>query len=444
MRRSDLFLACAVLASVAVAPRDANACGGCFIPPQSESTQVTGHRMILSLSQDQTTLYDQIQYVGDPEEFAWVLPIRGQVGVALSSDALFATLEALTSIQIESPPISCSPCGDSLNSGGSGGLLGEVEEEPAVEIIAQEVVGPYETVQLAAEDPQALIDWLEGHGYAIPDEIQPIIDDYVNDGFGFLALRLVPGTGIDSMKPVAVTTPGAGPILPLKMVAAGTGAITPINLWVIGEGRYEAENFPRFLIRSDDLVWDWDQQRSNYSEVKAQGFADTDGRGWLTQAADPLDPYAFDPLRILAERDPVGSGYADNDGQNATLNAEADIERLLAGIDPASAWVTRMTAELPRDALGEDLVLRASAYQSSVERWFEVEKTVGTPPECPACADGEGETEDGAETDDPYVVERDSSCRASAGNSRWSAIVAGALAGAACWLALRRRRGSRS
>lgn len=57
---------------------EAAACGGCFAPP-AETTQVTGHRMVVSLSTHRTNLWDQIEYVGDPESFAWVLPIRGVI-----------------------------------------------------------------------------------------------------------------------------------------------------------------------------------------------------------------------------------------------------------------------------------------------------------------------------------------------------------------------------
>jgi hypothetical protein len=66
-------------------PSDADACGGCFVPPE-ENTQVTGHRMLLSVGMAQTTLYDQIEYTGDPSEFAWVLPIKGQATLGVSSD----------------------------------------------------------------------------------------------------------------------------------------------------------------------------------------------------------------------------------------------------------------------------------------------------------------------------------------------------------------------
>src|SRR5262245_39092005 len=102
---------CAALAALATlgASREADACGGCFttnISQSRQATQVTGHRMLLSLSNEQTTLYDQIEYAGSPESFAWVLPIRGVVDVGLSSDLLFTVLESLSDVTIRSPTIS--------------------------------------------------------------------------------------------------------------------------------------------------------------------------------------------------------------------------------------------------------------------------------------------------------------------------------------------------
>ena len=50
----------AALAAMAVAEPEAHACGGCFPPQGEQQSVVTDHRMILSVSQAQTTLYDQI------------------------------------------------------------------------------------------------------------------------------------------------------------------------------------------------------------------------------------------------------------------------------------------------------------------------------------------------------------------------------------------------
>src|SRR5579864_8694138 len=100
------------VAMVAVEARDARACGGCFHgPPTSQvGTVVTDHRMVFAISPTQTTLYDQIKYSGSPSDFAWVLPIHGQVGIGVSSDLLFSVLDRSTQTTILAPPYPCQPC----------------------------------------------------------------------------------------------------------------------------------------------------------------------------------------------------------------------------------------------------------------------------------------------------------------------------------------------
>src|SRR5829696_7972129 len=92
----------AAFALLALSPsKEASASGGYFTGTQSmASTEVSGHRIILSISMGQTTLWDQISYTGSPESFAWVLPIKGMVEVGVSSDALFNTIDAQTEVVI--------------------------------------------------------------------------------------------------------------------------------------------------------------------------------------------------------------------------------------------------------------------------------------------------------------------------------------------------------
>jgi hypothetical protein len=381
------FLSRALLLSLGLAALlvadDAEACGGCFIQ-QAESSQVTGHRMILSLSNDATTLWDQIEYSGAPESFAWVLPIQGQVDVGLSSDALFGQLEAATAVQIFSPSINCQPPpGCFQSSGAFSATNASSSGSGGVTVIAQETVGPYETVQLQSADPQALQLWLESHGFEIPPDVLPVVSDYVTEGFDFLAMKLVPGAAVSSMQPVRVTSMGAGLALPLRMVAAGTGATTPITLWIAGEGRYEPTNFPSFTIDPAQLVWSWDTQSSNYTQLKQLGIDASNGEGWLIEAAQPRSPDSIGGnLLYLAEYDPAASGYSADSSEAIALCTE-DLAALYGGLDPQSFWLTRMHAQLPREALSTDLLIGASMTQEEVSPWFYVTTTVGDPPDCP-------------------------------------------------------------
>src|SRR5262249_10262284 len=143
------------------------------------------------------------------------------------------------------------------------------------------------------QDPAALTKWLMMHSYAIPADINPLISAYVTEGFDFLAIKLVDGMGLGSMKPIRVTSQGASPVLPLRMVAAGTGANVPITLWVIGEGAYvpAPPNFSAFYITEDQLVWDWTTMQSNYKTLRQAQYTATQGKGWLVEAAEPISQF---------------------------------------------------------------------------------------------------------------------------------------------------------
>lgn len=384
----------------------ADACGGCFVPPE-ENTVVTGHRMILSVGMEQSTLYDQIEYDGDPAEFAWVLPTRGLVEVGISSDLVFNQLGFDTGVTVLPPPLECPSynCGDELSAAGEDGF-GATGAGGAngggVNVIAQEVVGPYETVQLEATDPDALNDWLDSHGYQIPDEIQPIIDDYLAEGFNFLAMRLVPGVGVDKMSPVRITTPGAQAALPLRMVAAGTGATTTVTLWVIGEGRYQPQNFPSFSIEADNVVWNYGTNDSNYAELRQGAYDASNGFAWQTESSFKYSPEAFTSniVNVVSFNGPEQSGYDDGSGdwQQAEEAAYEDMDTLFAGLNSDDVWVTRMRAELSRAALVQDLAVEAAEEQENLSPVIQTTKWVGTQPACPPppeCYDGGNGSDDG-------------------------------------------------
>src|SRR5580704_18296336 len=121
--RSLLGVAGLAALSMAAVSRDAHACGGCFHPPSQSGDVITDERMGFVITPQQTTLYDEINYQGNPASFAWVLPIHGQVTVGLSSDVVFAALDAATQTTIVAPnlpPCASCQCGYP-NAGASAG-----------------------------------------------------------------------------------------------------------------------------------------------------------------------------------------------------------------------------------------------------------------------------------------------------------------------------------
>jgi MYXO-CTERM domain-containing protein len=413
---------------------------------------ITDHRMIFRISQQQTTLYDEIEYSGDPASFAWVLPIHGPVTVGLSADIVFASLEAQTAPLIESPFLpSCPSCfcgGPGGSSGSSSGGSSSGSSSGGVTVIGQQQVGPYDTVQLSSTDPMALESWLTANGYSIPTDIQPIIGQYVTEGFDFLALRLAPGQGVQAMRPVRVTSPGAGLSLPLRMVAAGTGATVGIKLWVIADGRYEAENFANFTISPSDLIWDWNTNSSNYTTLRAQDEMTRNNAAWQTEASLDLSPYQIvnSILADTADMDylPIPGSDAGADGgagQTADEVRAADLDTLFPGgvaANYSTVRITRMRGDLSRAALANDLVLQASADQSNVSNIYQVTQSVNAPtcppvpnpcPPCGGTSSSSGGTTSGSSGGTSSNSSGGTSSNSSGGTSSGSSGAGGASSG---------------
>jgi len=464
----------------------ARACGGCFHPP-TQVTVVTGHRMVFSVSQQQSVLWDQIEYSGSPQDFAWILPVHAGATLQLSHDEFFAALDALSNPVITGPNANCGGGGIGCGSSAAGiAAFNSASGGGGVQVISQGVVGPYDTVTVHSTSPTALYDWLNANGYVTPDSMRPTIDAYVQGGFDFLALRLAPGQGVQAMQPVRVVTPGAGLALPLRMVAAGVGAQVGITLYVIGEGRYEAQNFPNAVVDPSKLVWLHAQNESNY-EPLAEQLMGNGGGTWLTEFAAPelltgtassqngngsygscscpysggqgLNCYgtvtvpgayysqcacpgagggsceAGAPQLFDAGLDGGADGSGGDSGTPGTLDAGCssdpcstfdDLDVALVGMDPANTWVTRLRTLLPPAALtANDLVLQASTSQASVSN--QLTASVYDDPSYSPCSSGSaGGGGCNATADEPTVL------------GQW--VVGGSVAFLGIALARRRQR----
>ncbi len=467
-------LAATFLASLTTT-EEAQACGGCFVPP-SQSTVVSAHRMALSISPKQTVLWDQIQYDGDPDSFAWVLPVKPGAVIEISNDAWFDTLDAATSTQIFAANVDCGDgnsggfgCGDALASRAfSDSENGSGINGPSVTVVHRGTVGPFETLTLSTDTPGALNEWLTNAKYEIDPSTQPVIDAYVAEKFDFIALKLLPGKDVKAMKPVRVVQPGASPTLPLRMVAIGTGANVAITLFMISEGRWEAKNFGNAVAPVDLLSWDFKTQDSNYGALRTKVLEQNGGASWLTAfafqgglLAELPGLFTFGGPRTYTSSNQqnfadsiaaayVQQGLANNEtttgectaafanlapsslmvsnpcpagkplddpscGEVAAGEIDArafacgpldDLAVALNGLHPKDVWLTRLEANLPRAALGEDLVVEPAASQETVDNMHQAK--IGTNVDV-VCGDSSvappgGTTKRGGPDRGPFVV----------------------------------------
>lgn len=385
-------IAAAAAAVVGAMSVDAWACGGCFSPPPMVSggggsttiQTVTDHRMVLSVSATQTTLWDQFSYSGNPEEFAWILPIRSgpETRVELASDRFMDLVDQSGRLTVEAPRAPTRRCGQCVPASGfaqclsrnGGGLPGAPPSDSSlrsdasssydsgggVTVIREEVVGPYQVVTLRGSDAGSLRAWLTSNSFAIPASIEPTLMHYINLSMDFIAVRLRGGEGLRRMAPIRVRMPGSQAALPLRMVSAGISDKVGLLLTVISSSRMEAQNFANFALESSDLVWDFATMSDAVAQYRAVVFERTRslGAAWQTETARTED-VASARFRYDAPIAPPSTPDGGVEDAGMTAPPQSDITVALTGL-AGSVVFTRMRAELSGPQLDRDLLLRAA------------------------------------------------------------------------------------
>jgi hypothetical protein len=386
-----------------LATGNALACGGCFHVPSVDSV-VTGHRMAFAVSEGRTVLWDQIKYSGDPGDFGWVLPVAPGATIELSTDAWFEALETATSARVSPPQLVCA------QNRSSGGCLGSSSEGssvvpqggisdlsgPSVTVLHADSLGPFDMVTLRATDSGALRAWLSSHDYSIQEDVDPIIDAYIDEKMDFIALRL---KGNQPMQPVRVITPSGDAVLPLRMVMAGTGSSVDIVLYAIGEQRLGLADLTETKLDLTTLTYDYAAAATNYETARQNALAENLGASFLTTfaAKNPFDRTFTRSLSTVNGKisTQLGQLYFDQGFETAGVNETGcsfaltgltndalvdtdaaaqqfacgnltDLSTAMVGMHPSRVWMSRMEMILPREVLGMDCHVKADASQKEV------------------------------------------------------------------------------
>jgi len=133
----------------------------------------------------------------------------------------------------------------------------------SVEILDRQFAGVFESTTLTAHDPTALRAWLTNHGYALPPAVEPVIADYLRDGWVFVASKVsLPASSgrTNSLHPLSFTFPAREPVYPLRLTGVDNGPLE-VELFVFGPERAKADGFkvlecrPTFYPRWDSPDW---------------------------------------------------------------------------------------------------------------------------------------------------------------------------------------------
>ena len=282
LSRSISLAAAAALVGLMAAPTPAAACGGFFydvsrIVPVEQNTE----RMLFEVHDDGTiTALMEIRYAGAAEDFSWIVPVPSLPDLGVAPPETLSLLDAVTAPTIIPPPTRCTQ-GPAVNqstraAGGGDGWLGDDDE---VDVLLNEQVGPYDATVLAADDPDALIGWLNSEGYLITPEMEPLVAGYVAAGMFFVAVRLSADSVVEDIAPIHLTYTGTEPQIPVTIAAVAAEPEMGIITWIAGEDRFGPSGWSELEIVTDDVQADPRTMGSNYYPLVSWRLDQAGGQG---------------------------------------------------------------------------------------------------------------------------------------------------------------------
>lgn len=289
-RKGWLVLLWAFLLGV-VGVQDAAACGGLFC--QNIPVDQNAERIIFTDNGDGTiSAYIQIQYTGSAPDFSWILPlptpITGEdLEVPEDGMAAFTELETLTN-PIFIPPVfpdcamvAMDEMADSAVPSSAGG----------VDVFASGEVGPFGFDVIGSEDPAALITWLRTNNYTVQEQMEPLINVYVEEKFVFLAMKLLPDSAVQDIQPIKVTYPSEKPMIPLRLTAVAATPDMAVLVWFYGSSQYVPENYTHMEVEDEDLTF-FTFGGNDYRALMGRTADENNGQAFVTEYAAPTGQLA--------------------------------------------------------------------------------------------------------------------------------------------------------
>lgn len=286
MRTIPLLVATLLAASAQLAAPSALACGGTFCdrpiaqpnmpPPAPMPVDQTGENILFVMDGQTVEAHVQIQYQGNPERFAWVVPVQSEpLLIAPGSQPLFNNIANATVPRLQQSPgiQGCNSFGggtfgcaasDSAESGGSdaspaagsvdfGSPQGKADDGGLK--VKQEVVGSYEVAILSGGTPEELLTWLDDNSYIIAPRTAELLTSYIETKHVFLALKLIAGAGIDEIHPISFSYKGDQPCIPIKLTAVAAVDDMSIRAYFLAKDRFVPSNYKHIIL--NDARFDW-------------------------------------------------------------------------------------------------------------------------------------------------------------------------------------------
>lgn len=200
------------------------ACGGMVSPDGGDGTSVDREAVVLHHDGERQTIHLQLGARGNATEAGLLLPTPNPAEVELGDEEMFDDLAEISRPRVEERRHLIGG-DDSYGSTGGAEAPGNVEGSNGVQVLSVTDLGPLEATVLTADDPEALTDWLDEHGYVMKDALAEVIEPYIDEGWAFVAVKLtLEGKTLNGdLPPLTVSFDSDEFVYPMRMSSAAAG-----------------------------------------------------------------------------------------------------------------------------------------------------------------------------------------------------------------------------
>jgi len=303
-----------VLALLALS-QPASACGGFFC--SNDPIDQSAERILFAHDEEanEVEAHVQIFYSGSAEDFAWVVPTPSVPELFTSSDEVFTLLDDITRPRFVLAYEEVQSCDDDrywydYALSASTTSSSPAPENGGVQVVAEEQVGPYDTVTLRARSSDELLTWLQDNDFDLPDDLSPVLDPYVAEESYFVAMRLQNDKSSGDIQPLGMRYPSDAISIPIQLTSIAATPDMRVEAYVLGEHRAVPESY--LHVQINEAAIDWFGGGWNYEEVITQAADEAGGHAFATDYAGPsdimaesLDPSRYDTDAVAAAETPA-------------------------------------------------------------------------------------------------------------------------------------------
>ncbi|HWM34527.1 MAG TPA: DUF2330 domain-containing protein [Pseudolysinimonas sp.] len=227
------------------APAAACACGA-PAPRPGQDVIVDKEHAILSWDGGRERIELLLDMLTDADDVGLIFPTPAPATVTAGDRETFVQIEE--AIQPKQVIVDDWWAGD-YGDGSAGGAPPNV--------IDQVQLGPVQATTLEASDTEGLTDWLDANGYAIRDEIAAGLQDYIERGWFFVALKLTSDVPLEGgLDPIAFTFDSDQLVYPMELSRHAT-TLQRARLYVFQDHRARVAGLedPTPMLPGEETVW---------------------------------------------------------------------------------------------------------------------------------------------------------------------------------------------